>query len=256
MSTPKAKQKPISKKMNKITTKIAGTASQYNKQYGFFNSLEDHVFHDTSYRTVTSFEGASNLEYDYHQNNESFHYLYKLDGSSLGNYSDVSDSENSLNSDSDIGFVNHYKRGLFRQKRRDWYLNRRKSTLVLERKSFIYYYFLLLKVIMLSVIRKTSKSVSRLILKRWNGFIYLQRKYISTTFVHYSLSNGIYSMKAIWNVINWFCFWLLRIISNKTNLLYFAPIQSGWIYLLEGIRNAFWKFLFFLQSIYTWGKSR
>ena len=119
----------------------------------FANTLEDHIFHDTSYKRVTSFDDEQTAESNF-CDDESFHYLYKLNGTSLLNYSDVSDDEEI---DVDSSFVNHYKRGLSRQKRRDWYLNRRNfSGKYVSKFSTFQYWIILIKTIIFSIIRKTT----------------------------------------------------------------------------------------------------
>ncbi|XP_066922661.1 uncharacterized protein [Clytia hemisphaerica] len=165
------KQTFFQSKLKKTST----CASQ--KQTVFLNSLEDHVFHDTSYKKVALFENDEQEEEQQMVSrtpqslDNSFHYLYKLNGSSLNDYSDLSEDENLFeNKVQQNVSVNHQRRSLFRQKRRDWYLNRRNfSTHINTNKKFFiltlvttYILTLWKKLTHLALLRRTLFMITRL----------------------------------------------------------------------------------------------
>ena len=157
----------------------------------FSNTLEDHIFHDTSYKRVALFE--SDQATDSHSgpgDDKSFHFLYKLNGSSLKNYSDISDDDGPPELDVGLSFVNHYKRSLSRQKRRDWYLNRRNLSGHYGIKiSRLEYWLILIKTIIFSIVRKTTNLFthrhvnSQINLYSWTVGNSLNRKVHSSYFV-------------------------------------------------------------------------
>ena len=153
-------------------------------EHRFSNTLEDHIFHDTSYRKVFGNEKANDSYLA--SGDESFHYLYKLNGSSLNNYSDDRCDDDGDDLDVDSSFINHYKRSLSRQRRRDWYLNRRNFSGQYTHKeiSRIVYLMILIKTFIFFVTKKTTTIFASIWSSTSSNFLSYGNVYNSWSICH------------------------------------------------------------------------
>ena len=228
-------------KRQKFSRKKQITANE-NEEDVFANTLEDHIFHDTSYKRVTSFENDQATESSV-CDDQSFHYLYKLNGSSLRNYSEISDDEEV---DVDLSFVNHYKRGLSRQKRRDWYLNRRNFSGEYVSNSssstILQYWIILIKTVIFSLIQKTInlfRSYSH------SSYSRVGDSYFRSSYLWLLVTNIYSSVKAkSYSILTW-------LMINTQSFMYASTI----FIIISPVKKIFSELINFFQILKTTSQS-
>jgi len=163
------------------------------------NSLEANLFHDISFAKTAKYFISK-----FYDNNVSENKFYKLDGTFLTSDIDFSDNEeeNNLNL---YKTTNHVKRSIYRQKRRDWYLQRYEYNYN-ERNKFsqLLYLVIFYVYIILRRIKKNVLFIKTHVIKTITKVTFLQSIITKTQFIisRLFLQTFLYIRKTIYTLFN------------------------------------------------------
>ncbi|XP_012559229.1 uncharacterized protein LOC101241803 isoform X1 [Hydra vulgaris] len=198
-STPLHSKFNCSNRIKKLSIQSNIASVDYN--YGYFqalnfktknkceeNSLEDYVFHDISPTKISSFSINKTEKLNSDSSHKSSGYM------TYGN--------ESLKENCDIDFdhsFNHVQRSYFRQRRREWYLNRYKNVCNTYTPHFYafykwqYIFFKLFISTMIQIYNTISVNLQNIISKSCLYFHSISKNYINSRFQHNSFADNVWS---------------------------------------------------------------
>lgn len=163
------------------------------------NSLEANLFHDISFAKTAKYFISK-----FYDNNVSENKFYKLDGTFLTSDMDFSDNEEESNLNL-YKTTNHVKRSIYRQKRRDWYLQRYEYNYN-ERNKFIQLLYLVIFYVsvLLRRIKKNVLFIKTHVIKTITKVTFLQTIIRKTQFIILRLfiQTFLFIRKTIYTLFN------------------------------------------------------